>query len=249
MLVRRASPTPADSSKHVNNSFNDYTVENLELIQHEEPSKRGDFLLNNTLVFSAAHAGIPNNFTVAVTDSFDVQGYLKAFFEFQVDSSVGSDLSFNTGLSLLTRQNTSAAIAAVADALTLQLLLGPNSTLHEGTEYIGEIYVEVHWPWIIFPGLISVLGAVFLVVSLVLSSRDRASYFWESNLIPLMFHGLSGWDDLDVDNNKEVNALAKEMKTRLARNEAGDLKFVNSKEDLHMAPPGVWRDENLHAPF
>lgn len=231
MLVRRASPTPADSSKHVNNSFNDYTVENLELIQHEEPSKREDFLLNNTLVFSAAHAGIPNNFTVAVTDSFDVQGYLKAFFEFQVDSSVGSDLSFNTGLSLLTRQNTSAAIAAVADALTLQLLLGPNSTLHEGTEYTGEIYVEVHWPWIIFPGLISVLGAVFLVVSLVLSSRDRASYFWESNLIPLMFHGLSGWDDLDVDNNKEVNALAKEMKTRLARNEAGDLKFVNSKED------------------
>ncbi|OJD34047.1 uncharacterized protein BKCO1_2500053 [Diplodia corticola] len=217
--------------KVANGSLNDYTVSSVPLTPDAAHSTLDDtFSLNSTLAFTAA--GIPDTaFTVAVTDSFDVQGYLGAFFSFRVDPSVDSGLSFNTGLSLLTRQNTSAAVAAVADALTLQLLVGPNSTHHQGTAYTAVVYVGVRWLWIILPATLCVLGGLFLGLSLRLAGRHRATFGWKSDVVPLMFHGLSGWGDLGVDDGREMDALAKGMRTRLARDEGGELKFVKVKEE------------------
>ncbi|KAK7714007.1 hypothetical protein SLS57_007294 [Botryosphaeria dothidea] len=218
----------------VNGTMGPYIVNNVELIKNEALSstKNNSWSTKDLMIFNANRSDIPDNFTVALMDNFDLQDYLEAFFEFQVEGYMDSS-SFNTGLSLLSVKNTSATIAAVADALTLQLLLGPNTTRHDGTAYTPEIYVKVRWAWLIFPGLLAILGAIFLTTSLIISRRHQASYFWKSSLIPLMFHGISGWDEggSSVDNRKEMDELAKDMRIRLTRTESGNLKFVKIKPE------------------
>ena len=122
--------------------------------------------------------------------------------------------------------NLSKTMNDLATSLTNQIRNGPNSTLIQGTLMLSTTFVHVNWPWLIYPGSLSVLAAVFLIVS-IFFSRERERLVWKSSTLALLFHGLHGWDaqDLDVRDAKDMELLSKEMCARLAEDDTGRLAF------------------------
>lgn len=57
------------------------------------------------------------------------------------------------------------------------------------------------------------------------------SFFWKASVTPLMFHGVSGWeeDELGVDKREEIDERARGMMTKLGKNNEESLKFVRVK--------------------
>ncbi|KAL4886121.1 hypothetical protein BJY04DRAFT_213656 [Aspergillus karnatakaensis] len=58
-----------------------------------------------------------------------------------------------------------------------------------GTVYDTEVYVEVQWLWIVFPGALVLLANLFLAVTILLNRRGRMP-LWKSSTLALLYHGL-----------------------------------------------------------
>ncbi|KAF2138173.1 uncharacterized protein K452DRAFT_198829, partial [Aplosporella prunicola CBS 121167] len=78
---------------------------------------------------------------------------------------------------------------SIAESLTNQLFLGPDGVDQPGIAYSNETYVVVRWEWAIFPVLLVLIGAIFLIANLWINGHHRVP-LWKSSLLPLLFHGL-----------------------------------------------------------
>ncbi|KAF9630408.1 hypothetical protein BFW01_g970 [Lasiodiplodia theobromae] len=230
--------------KKVNGTMADYSVNETDLWKEESLSTTGytSSIPDQYFVMHASDgnaASIPpeQDFTVGLIDGYPIKLFLRDFFDFTLTEymTTREPSAFNTGLSLLTRAGgTSATVAAIAHALTLQTLVGPNSTRHAGTAFAPEIYVEVRWPWIVFPALLLGAGAAFLAASVAVGRRKQGRG-WKAGLMPLLFHGVSGWDGDAVvgriEGRQEMDSVAREVQARLMRDDAGNLRFVKAKAE------------------
>lgn len=89
-------------------------------------------------------------------------------------------------------------VTRMADSLTK---LGLETTNHSviGTGYIPAAFVAVRWPWIILPVILLVTGALFLMVTMVISKKSHAP-LWKSSALAPYYHGVErGSDDEDYD--------------------------------------------------
>ena len=60
-----------------------------------------------------------------------------------------------------------------------------------GTAQISEVYVNVHWPWIVLPVVVIVLSLVFLLAT-ILFNRNQCRKLWKNSILPVLYHGLEG---------------------------------------------------------
>ncbi|EKG12643.1 hypothetical protein MPH_10232 [Macrophomina phaseolina MS6] len=154
----------------------------------------------------------------------NLQEYLEYLLDFSVDGS-GSGFAF--GQHIIEYGSVADAVAAIANAFSMYLMSStPNATRPYGDALSPEVYVVVRWPWLVFPGLLTVLGTLFLGTSLWISRSDRTTFLWKSSLVPLLFHGLSRWhkDELDASDKMEMDEQAKRMEAKLERDGDGSLK-------------------------
>ncbi|KAJ6127651.1 hypothetical protein N7523_003263 [Penicillium sp. IBT 18751x] len=101
-------------------------------------------------------------------------------------------------------------ITRMADSLTK---LGLETTNHSviGTSYVPTAFVSVRWPWVILPGILLVTGALFLVITMVISKKSRAP-LWKSSALAPYYHGVEGYDD-ENDDELLLTASAMERKS------------------------------------
>ncbi|KAF2796181.1 hypothetical protein K505DRAFT_1967 [Melanomma pulvis-pyrius CBS 109.77] len=100
-----------------------------------------------------------------------------------------------------------------------------------GEAYGQKVFVQVHWPWLIGPLSMVILSVIFLVLTIVESSRKP--YLFKTSIMAVLFHGLEGWDlsgsQAEIDGRKKTERgllmQAKEMRVRLRQNEEGSLKL------------------------
>jgi hypothetical protein len=152
------------------------------------------------------------------------------------------------------RQNSNATyLARYFQVSNTSISFDPNF-LAQGTILQQDTCVEVRWPWLILPGTLAVLTALFLCATIIETSlarpgtgslkdvpaaeggprggmlpRRRAAV-WKESLLPLLYHGLD--ENLvaehDLSNLTPIDELEKWAKTLNVRMDNGDKgwKFV-----------------------
>jgi Na+/alanine symporter len=59
-----------------------------------------------------------------------------------------------------------------------------------GKAYSMEKFVRINWLWLIFPLLLLVLSLVFLVSTIVKTSKDTETGIWKTSAMPALIYGL-----------------------------------------------------------
>jgi hypothetical protein len=79
-------------------------------------------------------------------------------------------------------------LCGVANSFTKAGIAASNTTVR-GAVYASEVYVSVNWTWVALPGSLVTLGAVFLLLTILLTRRQGLT-LWKSSLLAVLFHGL-----------------------------------------------------------
>jgi hypothetical protein len=60
----------------------------------------------------------------------------------------------------------------------------------EGDSYQIEAYVSIQWEWLAFPLALLVLSFIFLVSTIIKTSRDGETGVWKTSAMPTLIYGL-----------------------------------------------------------
>lgn len=228
------------ATSKTNGTFNSYTTEekvftSTEIHPYDVSDVEvgfegfsGSYPMFENVTFWTKWRGKYHQFTVGLDSILSVPKYFEEIFNFQVYTD---DTSLTYGKLLANTESVPAAMDAITDAFSIYLMTStPNTRRHYGEAFYPEVFVAIRWQWLVFPGLLTILGAFFLGTSLWISRMYRTSFLWKDSLVPLLFHGLSGWNknELHTNDKMEMDERAERMKAKLSRDEDGTLKFVKA---------------------
>lgn len=182
----------------------------------------------SNVTFRATRGGTSNQFTIGCDKLYAVSRYLEDLFEFQIYTD---DTVLTSEQLIANSESVSAAMDTITNAFSMYLMTSTaNTTRHYGKALYPEVFVIIRWQWLIFPGILTIIGASFLGTSLWISRTHRTSFLWKASLVPLLFHGLSGWekDDLYTKDKIEMDERAKRMQAKLEIDNSRSLKFVKA---------------------
>jgi hypothetical protein len=120
----------------------------------------------------------------------------------------------------------------IADTITNQIrsqnLDNENATFVEGDVIINETYIHVRWPWLILPLAETVLAAVLLLISILIS---QGRPLWKSSALAPYIHPLQGWNEADLaisgyESAGSMGRLTKGMTVALDADANGHLKML-----------------------
>lgn len=113
-----------------------------------------------------------------------------------------------------------------------------NATQIAGITIGKETYVHVQWVWAVFPCIIVLGSVVFLLLTILVSSRGEQLF--KTSMLTGYFHSLEGWTQAELQQNDgvsptpikrrdthgELGSKAHDIKVKLRRNETGKLEFT-----------------------
>ncbi|OQE23250.1 hypothetical protein PENSTE_c009G08821 [Penicillium steckii] len=132
------------------------------------------------------------------------------------DTSVGADVRMKQ-LERIGFENSMGNIAAAFTKLGLET----TEDTFNGTVHVSKVFVSVRWPWMIFPGLLILVGSIFLVATVALSKNVP---LWKSSALVPYYHGTEGIED----NNNNVSLTTSAMEKRA---EEQVFRFEHSEND------------------
>ncbi|KAJ9615758.1 hypothetical protein H2200_001835 [Cladophialophora chaetospira] len=113
----------------------------------------------------------------------------------------------------------SDSLESLAVAMTSHMRLNdPDRTTVGGLVYDTTACVQVEWAWLAFPSAVLGISCLFLVWTILASSRDETA--WKSSIYPVFFNALrtDEQDDLKVDKDlTEMKQDADTLHVRLPR--------------------------------
>ncbi|CAN9085418.1 unnamed protein product [Alternaria alternata] len=100
-----------------------------------------------------------------------------------------------------------------AAAMTNRVRSSESGEMLHGEAFYGEQYILVQWEWLIFPFLLLALSLVFLVSTIIKTSKDTSTGIWKTSAMPTLIYGLpkdaqsklspsSTWNDSDKSSRK-----------------------------------------------
>lgn len=128
---------------------------------------------------------------------------------------------------------------ALAEAMTSQVRSGgvgnmegdnTNSTIVTGTASFSETYAYVRWRWLILPLAETVLAAMLLLFSIVLS---RGQPMLKSSVLAFLAYPLHGWEEEGISvtgpqTHEKLEKAVEGMRAHLVSDEKGQLRFVRA---------------------
>ncbi|KAF4537710.1 uncharacterized protein LTHEOB_11482 [Lasiodiplodia theobromae] len=136
---------------------------------------------------------------------------------------------------LYTADNTTQSLEHMAHYLTVALRANDTVLLQEqtgnssaiapsqavdGTVWVQEIFVRVHWEFLSLPALVLALTMVFLIITIVKSHPESVG-LWKSNPLTLLFHidNRSAHVDSPMTTSAELEKVAAKMQVDIVMNE------------------------------
>lgn len=124
--------------------------------------------------------------------------------------------------------STPVVLADVATSLSNHMREAANLTVIKGTVVAPVTHVKVNWGWPAYLGLLVALALICLAWSIAFSFTHGGEV-WKSSSLPLLFTGLSGWEDqhgAHAEVLKEMKRRAKCMNARVAYDVDGGVTLV-----------------------
>jgi hypothetical protein len=128
----------------------------------------------------------------------------------------------------LAPNNLTHHLERLATAMTNKVRsLATSSQMLNGEAFYAEKYVLIQWEWLIFPLLLLVLSLVFLVSTIIKTSKDPATGIWKTSAMPTLIYGLpkeirsklnpaSSWDSAHESSKKVRIKLLPNMGWRVS---------------------------------
>lgn len=121
--------------------------------------------------------------------------------------------------------NISATLDNIAVSVTNQIRSSFDSSNVTGTVMYPIVYIEVIWPWFIYPITLTLLAVVLLFVTIWLSCGYE-KMVWKSSSLALLFHGMPVEEaDGRLLSTAAMDAAADEMWAKLSKDEAGNIRL------------------------
>jgi hypothetical protein len=109
--------------------------------------------------------------------------------------------------------NLTRHVEKLAVAMTNRIRSSESGEMLQGEAFYGEQYILVQWEWLIFPFLLLVLCLVFLVSTIIKTSKDTSTGIWKTSAMPTLIYGLpkdaqsklspsSTWNNSDKSSRK-----------------------------------------------
>jgi hypothetical protein len=67
---------------------------------------------------------------------------------------------------------------------------GPSRTMLKGDAFVKETFIAISWEWLSFPFILLLLSLVFLVATMIKTSKDGDMGLWKTSAMPTLIYGL-----------------------------------------------------------
>lgn len=123
-------------------------------------------------------------------------------------------LDFNPWLA---PNNISRHMERMAVAMTNIIRSGPSNAMLAGEAFSIETYVEIHWGWLSFPFMLLLLSLVFLVATMMKTSKDGDLGAWKTSAMPALIYSLPPdvQRELSISKNDNSSPRRKARKVRI----------------------------------
>ena len=118
---------------------------------------------------------------------------------------------------------------SLARSLTNWIRESPTAASIHGTTWEPAVFVDVAWPWLVYPAALIASTAIFLLIS-IMSSLEGSNLVWKSSALALHFHKLQGWEPEEVDfrNEKHVEEMVEGLWVRWTGDKQSSVSFVRA---------------------
>jgi hypothetical protein len=103
-----------------------------------------------------------------------------------------------------------------------------------GRAYNMEKFIYINWLWLIFPILLLVLSLVFLVATIVKTSKDTDTGIWKTSAMPALIYSLPK----DLQQGLATSATSKSKKVRIRLMPKQGWRVSGQVQSASTAPPG-----------
>lgn len=214
-----------------NGTFNAGDSEMIELEgvagRYEESLKPGVRSNRDWYTFNITgdHPSYPGNrsFSYNMVDIEGVKGFLYDIFTSNAGTAGSGGMS-PYYWPLMNSSDKAGTVAAISNSMSYAFAHAPSGQELKGRALSEEIYIRVHWYWVILPLTEVVMGIAFLMCTLLHTHRKGVAVWKTSGIVPLLTV-MVGWDnsDLGAASWKEIQQRSKDMRGQLVTND-GDVQ-------------------------
>lgn len=203
-----------------NGTFVPGTLEDFELEgvpgRYELERKPGIASPRDWFTFNVTgdHPSYPGNRSFSY-NAIDLDG-VKRFFRTVFSPDVGTPYY----LSLMDSPDRAETVATISDSMSYAFAYAPSGDKLQGRAFSDELYIKIHWPWIILPLLEVGMSLAFLVCTMIHTRRKGIAVWKSSGIVPLLTV-MIGWDnsELGAGSNREIEERSKHMRGQLVAND------------------------------
>jgi hypothetical protein len=145
-------------------------------------------------------------------------------------------LDFNPWLA---PNNVTRHMERLATAMTNVIRSAPSKTMLEGNAFSKETFVSIAWEWLAFPFTLLVLSLVFLVLTIIKTSKDGATGVWKTSAMPTLIYSLPQDVQKELLPSKTDNSASRKVRIRLLPDQGWRVS-----RPLCMSPKSVNRNGN-----
>jgi hypothetical protein len=112
----------------------------------------------------------------------------------------------------------------LATAMTNVIRSAPSKIIMTGNAFSKETYIAFYWKWLVFPFILLLLSLVFLVATMIKTSKDRDIGVWKTSAMPTLISSLPQEMQLDLTKTSTWRSTssgeAKKVKIRSMPNQS-----------------------------
>jgi len=121
-------------------------------------------------------------------------------------------LDFNPWLA---PNNVTTHMERLAKAMTNVIRSTPGQDKVAGAAYSSETYISVEWAWLTFPLILLVLSFVFLVSTIIKTSKDTGTGVWKTSTMPTLIYSLPKETQAQFTKSSTWNGTQDTKKVRI----------------------------------
>ncbi|KAL9576630.1 MAG: hypothetical protein Q9212_006941 [Teloschistes hypoglaucus] len=138
---------------------------------------------------------------------------LSKYFDSQIlrEFNAGNDLRSQLSLA----ENATEMVSNIGQSMTAALM-NAGDRKQQGTSFTTEVFIHVHWLWIILPAML-VLSAAATLLLMMFQTWSNKMAIWKTSNLALVFHSaeLSDRESSAYNSATEMNNKASSIKTEL----------------------------------
>ncbi|KAF2130501.1 hypothetical protein P153DRAFT_366083 [Dothidotthia symphoricarpi CBS 119687] len=103
----------------------------------------------------------------------------------------------------------------LATAMTNAMRSSVNTRMLSGEAYNKEKFVSIQWGWLAFPLALLILSLVFLVATIIKTSKDNTTGFWKTSAMPALIYSLPKETQTKIDPSSTWKSAQEGKKIRI----------------------------------